>query len=93
MADDFDPQVSTKQIPEETGNRIDVVAYPDDGAHVACVLIASSSNKAAIRIKLQEIAALADTCEVKVWTASSEAGKRARCSVTGRVSKNAEPEA
>ena len=92
MADDFDPQVSTREIRQETGNRIDVEAFPDDGDHVACVLIVASSNKQAIRARLREIAELADTCEVRAWTASSEDGKRARCSVTGRVSKNAEPE-
>ena len=89
MADDFDPQIDTREITEETGNRQNMEAFPADGAHVACVLITTTKNKAAIRSKLQEIAALADNCIGKLWTANSLPEKRASVRITARVSKNA----
>jgi len=89
MADDFNPSEGTREVPKVTGNVKEIEVFPGDGDHVAVGVIVASSNLAAIRQKLAEIDALADTCTFHVWTANALPGKRPRVVVSGIVERTA----
>jgi len=76
MADDFEPTKTARAATYTwTGNRTRERYYPDSDNCVKIPYIeCTSANEAAVNALLDQIEALAETYDSKIWTASKDAG-------------------